>query len=55
MEVHGGLKAIQAATREVQQELGTVGTRRKIKAIRQQLDNVFTFHLNGWMLVIGIS
>ena len=55
MEVHGGMKAMCGDTRVAQQKHGSRRTKIKINVARKQLDLVFTFCLDGWMIVLGTN
>ena len=56
MEAHGGLKSIHGDIRITQRQHETKRkTKNKSRVIRKWVEPMSTFHLDGWMLVLGTS
>ena len=55
MRVHGGIQAIHGDIIVSQQQHGHRKTNIKINVARKQLDLVFISHLDGWILMHGMS
>ena len=56
MEAHRGLKSMLGDIRITQRQHGTKGeTKIKIRLIRKWVEPMSTFHLDGWMLVLGTN
>ena len=55
-EVHGGLPTLQEEIRLQKQSHDNLDMmQRKIRVARQQMDIMFDFHFDGWMVILGTS
>ena len=53
MEMQGRIQEMKGDTKEKKHHLGTFKEKINIKEAMKSLDHVFTFHLDGWMHILG--